>query len=309
VVLTDFQNAHPEIRIVVHINSINLGPAQSRNIGVQMATGSVILFLDDDCRPMPHWYSDLGAAWESVPLTVMGIGSFIVPSELNSFNGQFCLIFSPIKPWPIIPGNLSLVRRIKNYYRTPNPVSLGPAYLSGASMSFRKEAFTKVGGFSPSLRISEDIDICQKLRTQFGDKSLVIIDTYSMPHDFSNNFLNTLKRSFSYGQGSGKNFWRGDGGLSFNPGPLLILALISLFLVIYSLSGASVKNLPLIASLLLLSLIFFYSLLVTGGHASDRLRLFERLKFGLAFLLCECANTLGFFSASIVGIKKLWRSS
>ena len=47
VVLNDFQKSHPKIMMTIHTNSINLGPAQSRNIGVQLSTGSVILFLDD----------------------------------------------------------------------------------------------------------------------------------------------------------------------------------------------------------------------------------------------------------------------
>jgi len=309
VVLTDFQNAHPDIRIVIHINSINLGPAQSRNIGVQMATGDIVLFLDDDCRPTPSWYSDLDAAWESVPPSVMGIGSFIVPSEIESFNGRFCLAFSPIKPWPLIYGKLSLVRRIKNYYRTPNPVSSNPAYLSGASMSFRKDAFTNVGGFTSSLRNSEDIEICEKLRRHYGDECLVIVETYSMPHDFSESFINTVKRSYAYGLGSGKNFWSGAGGLSFNPGPPLILGLFALFLATYALSGASAQKLPLSASLLLLILILSYSLFVTGGTAPLKLRFIERPKFGLAFFFCECSNTLGFFSAPLIAINSRKKAS
>ena len=302
-VLTHFQESHPNMKMTIHENSVNLGPAQSRNVGVQIASGEIILFLDDDCRPSPTWYLDLDAAWKSVSATTMGIGSVIIPSESNSFNGRFSSVFSPIKPWPLMPREVSLLRRIKNYYWTPNPIIHGAAYLSGASMSFRHEAFTKVGGFSPSLRISEDIEICEKMRKLYGDNCLAVVDTYSMPHDFSDKFGSTLRRSYRYGLGSGKNFWRGEGGFSFNPGPLLICVFFLAFLAVCEAGGISAENFPLIASITLLIVIFSYSLFVTGGRPRQSLRLIERPKFGLAFLLCELANTLGFFSASLIAIK------
>ena len=302
-VLTHFQDSHPNMKMTIHKNSENLGPAQSRNVGVQLASGEIILFLDDDCRPSPTWYLDLDAAWKSVSATTMGIGSVIIPSESNSFNGRFSSVFSPIKPWPLMPREVSLLRRIKNYYWTPNPIIHGAAYLSGASMSFRHEAFTKVGGFSPSLRISEDIEICEKMRKLYGDNCLAVVDTYSMPHDFSDKFGSTLRRSYRYGLGSGKNFWRGEGGFSFNPGPLLICVFFLAFLAVCEAGGISAENFPLIASITLLIVIFSYSLFVTGGRPRQSLRLIERPKFGLAFLLCELANTLGFFSTSLIAIK------
>ena len=302
-VLTHFQDSHPNMKMTIHKNSENLGPAQSRNVGVQLASGEIILFLDDDCRPSPTWYLDLDSAWKSVSAKTMGIGSVIIPSELNSFNGRYSSVFSPIKPWPLMPREVSLVRRIKNYYWTPNPIFHGAAYLSGASMSFRNEAFTKVGGFSPSLRISEDIEICEKMRKLYGDNCLAVVDTYSMPHDFSDKFGSTLRRSYRYGLGSGKNFWRGEGGFSFNPGPLLICVFFLAFLAVCEAGGISAENFPLIASITLLIVIFSYSLFVTGGRPRQSLRLIERPKFGLAFLLCELANTLGFFSASLIAIK------
>ena len=302
-VLTHFQESHPNMKVTIHKNSENLGPAQSRNVGVHIASGEIILFLDDDCRPSPTWYLDLDSAWKSVSATTMGIGSVIIPSDLNSFNGRYSSVFNPIKPWPLIPIEVSLVRRIKNYYWTPNPIVHGAAYLSGASMSFRNEAFTKVGGFSPSFRISEDIEICEKMRKLYGDNCLSVVDTYSMPHDFSDKFGSTLKRSYRYGLGAGKNFWRGVGNLSFNPGPLLISAFFVAFLAVCKATRISAENVPLIASIALLMVIFSYSLLVTWGKTPQRLPLIERPKFGLAFLLCELANTFGFFSASIIAIK------
>ena len=302
-VLTHFQESHPNMKMTIHENSVNLGPAQSRNVGVQIASGEIILFLDDDCRPSPTWYLDLDSAWKSVSAKTMGIGSVIIPSELNSFNGRYSSVFSPIKPWPLMPREVSLVRRIKNYYWTPNPKIHGAAYLSGASMSFRNEAFTKVGGFSPSLRISEDIEICEKMRKLYGDNCLEVVDTYTMFHDFSDKFSSTLKRSYRYGLGSGKNFWRGVGSLSFNPGPLLIFTVFVALLASSAISGEFTESLTPIASLSLLLVVFSYSLFVTWGKAPQRLPLIERPKFGLAFLLSELANTLGFFSASLIAIK------
>ena len=43
---------YPEVRL---INQTNAGPAAARNRGALDATGSIILFTDDDCVPTPGW--------------------------------------------------------------------------------------------------------------------------------------------------------------------------------------------------------------------------------------------------------------
>jgi hypothetical protein len=130
-----------------------------------------------------------------------------------------------------------------------------------------------------------------------------------MPHEFAKDFGDSLRRSYIYGLGAGKNFWRGEGGLSFNPGPLLILAFFFTFLVAYAVSAAPAEYLKSSASLFLIIVIFCYSLFVTRSIAPKKLHFIERPRFGLAFFLCELLNALGFFCASLMAIKRVKRTS
>jgi glycosyltransferase involved in cell wall biosynthesis len=281
-----------------------LGPAKSRNIGVELAEGDIILFLDDDCRPNPHWYRDFSAAWNSAASQIQGIGGFVVPTELETFNGQYCSAFQPIRPWPLVPENISFFQKLKNYYQTPNPVTHGVAYLAGANMSFRRKAFLNIGGFSPSLRIAEDIAICNGMREAYGNNCLRVSDELLMPHEFTKSFTNTVHRSFAYGLGSGKNFWDKKGAFSINPGPGLIFAFLFLFVFTILIANNLFQQVLVYSFSFLILEIFFYSLVVSQGKAKWSIPLQKRIKFGFAFLMCEMANTLGFTCA----LRYLFRS-
>lgn len=51
---------YPGVRL---INQANAGPAAARNRGALEAAGSIILFTDDDCVPMPDWLDAMIAAF------------------------------------------------------------------------------------------------------------------------------------------------------------------------------------------------------------------------------------------------------
>src|SRR5437764_776840 len=48
------------------------GPAAARNAGIRIATGAVLAFTDDDCRPSPRWLEAGLAAVEAGAGVVMG---------------------------------------------------------------------------------------------------------------------------------------------------------------------------------------------------------------------------------------------
>jgi glycosyltransferase involved in cell wall biosynthesis len=292
--LEDFRKSYPGEKIIIHKNQTNLGPAKSRNIGVELVSGEIVLFLDDDCRPNPTWYRNFSAAWNSAASQIQGMGGFVDPTELETFNGQYSSVFQPIRPWPLVPEKISLFQKLRNYYQTPNPITHGVAYLAGANMSFRKKAFVNIGGFSPSLRIAEDIDICQRLRKVYGDNCLSVSDELLMPHEFTKSFTSTLRRTFAYGLGSGKNYLGRSGALSFNPGPGLIIGLLSLFATVTLMTGNSKQRVLAYTVSFLITVTFFYSLLVVQSKVKWPIPFQKRIKFGFAFLLCEMANTLGF---------------
>jgi len=308
--LSLFKKSNSTQKIKVIKNSSNLGISQSRNVGIAASQSQILAFLDDDCRPTPHWINDLGELWNDASPSTMGIGGFVIPSEIKSFNQRFCAVTMPLRPYPMDYREMTFFRRVKKYYAKPQADFMLVDYLVGANMSFRKTALGEVDCFPSEIRFGgDDSYICHSLRKKYGDDCLSVATSLVMPHEFPQSFSDSLRRSFKYGLGAGKNFWSGAGGLSFNPGPLLLLGLFALFLATYSLAGGSAEKLSLSASLFLPILILAYSLYVTEGTAPHKLHFIERPKFGLAFFFCECANTLGFFSATLYAFKSIKKAS
>ena len=308
--LSLFKKSNSTQEIMVIKNSSNLGISQSRNVGIAASQSEILAFLDDDCRPTPHWIKDLGQLWNHASPSTMGIGGFVIPSEIKSFNQRFCAVTMPLRPYPFHSKKMTFFRRVKKYYSKLQENIMLVDYLVGANMSFRKTALSEVDCFPSEIRFGgDDSYVCHLLRKKYGDACLTIVPSLVMPHEFPKSFSDSLRRSYKYGLGAGENFWRGAGGLSFNPGPLLIISFFSLFLTVYTVSGASAENLPVSAVVFLLISICGYSLFVTRNSAQQEMRSIERPKFGFAFFLCECANTIGFFSASLLAIKKFRKSS
>lgn len=50
-----------EVEIVVVEDAVGRGPAWARNEGVRRASGEILCFTDDDCRPTPGWAEALAA--------------------------------------------------------------------------------------------------------------------------------------------------------------------------------------------------------------------------------------------------------
>jgi GT2 family glycosyltransferase len=60
---------HPAVRLV---RGEGRGPAAARNLGARSATGAVLCFTDDDCRPVPGWAAALRRRIEEGAAAVAG---------------------------------------------------------------------------------------------------------------------------------------------------------------------------------------------------------------------------------------------
>jgi glycosyltransferase involved in cell wall biosynthesis len=100
----------------------NRGPVHARNLGAQMAEGSVLAFTDSDCVTHPEWLARGLAAMQTTPKTVMVSGAV-----LNK-PGQQIKFFSLTNCAP--PG--------ENYT------------YPGCNVFYRKDLFLAMGGFDQS---------------------------------------------------------------------------------------------------------------------------------------------------------------
>ena len=121
-----------------YIPAENCDPGPARNLGLAQAVGDVIAFLDAD---------DL---WPAGKLERQGDRLDAEPA-VEMVSG-FVRYFEELDPATLAPVEGS---RIETLFH----VHLGACL-------YRRSVFDRVGGFDPSLRFSEDVDLLQRIREQ-----------------------------------------------------------------------------------------------------------------------------------------------
>jgi glucosyl-dolichyl phosphate glucuronosyltransferase len=131
-------------------NSWTKGLSGARNTGVELSSGDVVAFLDDDAHADEKWLETLIQPFEDQ--SVAGVGGWIVPR----FDGDLPTWFPETFYWILgcsysgLPPSGASIR---------NPI--------GASMAMRRQVFTSIGGFTAGIgRIGriplgcEETEIC-----------------------------------------------------------------------------------------------------------------------------------------------------
>jgi GT2 family glycosyltransferase len=126
------QAAFPEVQVVPNVGRRGLSGA--RNTGVSHAVGEVVAFLDDDAQAEPDWLERLAAGYSNP--SVVGVGGAATPL----WPGQRPRWLPPEFDWVVGCSFAGMPE-------APAPVR----NLIGANMSFRRELFGTVGGFTDGL--------------------------------------------------------------------------------------------------------------------------------------------------------------
>lgn len=126
-----------------YIRTCTVGVAISRNIAIRAARADTVVFTDDDCICDPGWLAAIHVEFSADP-AVMGVYGRVIPFGTAGKDSWDCVSQSGDLICPAI--NQSTTRLVVQSPAIPY-LTLG----AGNNMSFRKEAFHRVGLFIESL--------------------------------------------------------------------------------------------------------------------------------------------------------------
>lgn len=144
--LAAYAAGHPAVR--VH-RIPERGLPNARNVGVRVSTGDVVLFVDDDTIPDPDLVRAHAEAYRDP--CVAGVGGRVLGGYDRSRGavGRF----HPLGA--VVERNFGIDRGGE------------VDHLPGGNMSFRREVFSRAGGFDPAFggsSIGEETDFCLRAR-------------------------------------------------------------------------------------------------------------------------------------------------
>jgi GT2 family glycosyltransferase len=126
------------------VSTENRGLAAARNLGLELATGEIVAYVDGDAWPDPHWLTYLVAAFQDSDH--VGIGGPNLPPP-NAGPVEQCVANAPGGPTHVLVSDAEA------------------EHIPGCNMAFRKEALEAIGGFDTQFRAAgDDVDICWQLQ-------------------------------------------------------------------------------------------------------------------------------------------------
>ncbi|MGR3661732.1 MAG: glycosyltransferase family 2 protein [Paracoccaceae bacterium] len=120
--------------------------SQARNIGLSLAAGQVIAFIDDDAVPEPGWLYHLAAGFQNPD--VMSAGGYVLGRNGISYQTTAQTI-----------DKAGVTQPLKTSDTSPVIVQTSPAYViktEGTNCAFRRSIFTRSGGFDTNFHYFMD---------------------------------------------------------------------------------------------------------------------------------------------------------
>lgn len=130
-----------DLNIKVIKNEVSVGHAKARNQGIEISTGEIIFFLDDDCEVFPDYFQEIEKIYiEDKNEKVYGVEGIIVNENINNNkkNDFISELFMLYQTGPI--GDIQLSGFSINSNEVNNVISTN--ILMGAS-SYRKKVYNE----------------------------------------------------------------------------------------------------------------------------------------------------------------------
>jgi len=174
---TNVVNSYSSIRLITQANA---GPASARNRGALEAKGTILLFTDDDCVPMPDWLEAMLAPFND-PEVVGAKG--IYRTHQKSLAARFVQIEYEDK-YRLMAGLPSI------------------DFIDTYSAAFRRERFLEMAGYDTSFPVAcaEDIELSYRMSAR-GWK-MKFVSAAIVYHTHPDTLSRYLKKKYKFA------FWR-----------------------------------------------------------------------------------------------------
>jgi glycosyltransferase involved in cell wall biosynthesis len=156
--------------------------SMSRNIGICMAAGDIVAFIDDDGIPEPEWLDQIASAYDSDE--VGGAGGRVYDHTGYYFQSEYCLVDRLANADDTLPGPMPQ-RCFPGSFQFP--------HLLGTNATFRRSALLEIGGFDEEFDyFLDETDLCLRLM----DAGYLIrqLDDAYVHHKYAASDLRTEKK-------------------------------------------------------------------------------------------------------------------
>jgi GT2 family glycosyltransferase len=125
----------------------------SRNLGIRIAAGEIVAFIDDDAIPRSDWLEQLVSCYQDSGVSAAGGPVFDIPLDRPVWTLCTSTRLGVVETE--CPGPL------ESYLQ---PAADPFAYLPGCNMSFKRELLAEVGGFNELLTYNyDDVEVCARI--------------------------------------------------------------------------------------------------------------------------------------------------
>ncbi len=177
--------------MTIHLNEKNYGLLVSRNKGVELASGHVIAFIDDDAVADKNWIEELVKMYKAGAIAA---GGKLLPLWLTKKPSWLPEEFY----WMIGATHLGFPKKVTEVRNT-----------FGSNLSFKRDVFLELGGFNimmggikgSRMLQSGETELCERMRKAYG-KGVMYNPNAVVYHKI---FENRIKLSFLIKRA----FWQG----------------------------------------------------------------------------------------------------